>query len=166
MDDLEMLGNVSWKSRADYARSVPLTGVKPIANDGATGRRILLVEDDPAISELIEAVLIEDARFEVQRAARASEAIEFVERCSGDGSSKPNMILLDVALPDKENFVELIEMMESRGTSPVILLSARPMRELEALATRIKADGILMKPFDIEELLDTVNTALKLNSND
>ena len=118
----------------------------------ATGARILLVDDEPAIVRAVRANL-GSRGFRVEVAGSGSEALERAE-------SHPDLILLDLGLPDLDG-LDLIRALRSRGRAPIIVLSARGAERDKVRALDLGADDYLTKPFGVEELLARIRVALR-----
>jgi two-component system KDP operon response regulator KdpE len=115
--------------------------------------RILVVEDDPHIRRLVRAAL--------QRVGHAvSEATSAREGLSLLDIEKPNAVLLDLGLPDRDG-IELIQIIRARSSAGVIVISAREDTAEKVAALDLGADDYLTKPFDTEELLARIRTALR-----
>ncbi len=115
--------------------------------------RILIVEDDPHIRRLLR-VAIERAGYAVGEAATAREALSLAD------IDKPELVLLDLGLPDRDG-LELIQLLRARVGAAVIVVSAREDTSEKVAALDLGADDYLTKPFDTEELLARVRTALR-----
>src|SRR4051812_17363192 len=107
---------------------------------------ILIVEDNRDLALGLE-VNFEEHGYAVTLAHTGSEALRHT------GIPKPDLVLLDLSLPDIDGF-ELLERMRRRGDeTPVIVLTARGNRDARLRGLRTGADDYVTKPFDIEELL-------------
>jgi two-component system chemotaxis response regulator CheY len=117
----------------------------------SSAKRILVVDDDDTIRELVAMALSDDG-YEVDSAAHGLQAIELVEE------RPPDLILLDMRMPimDGWEFVEAYRAMRGRH-APVIVLTAG--RDAAAIAADVHADGFLPKPFDLDHLLSLVACA-------
>ena len=118
----------------------------------ATGPRILLVDDEPAIVRAVRANL-GNRGFRVEIAVSGSEALERAE-------SHPDLILLDLGLPDLDG-LDLIRALRGRGRAPIVVLSARGAERDKVRALDLGADDYLTKPFGVEELLARIRVALR-----
>ena len=115
---------------------------------------LLVVEDDPSIRELL-ATSLRFAGFEVNTAATGNEALRAVERRS------PDLVLLDVMLPDRDGF-DVLRWMRSGGqTVPVLFLTARDAAEDKITGLTIGGDDYVTKPFSLEEVIARVNAVLR-----
>jgi excisionase family DNA binding protein len=121
-------------------------------------RKVLLVDDDAELVELILKVLEEDGRFEVRVAGNGFDAGMMVKEY------RPDLIVLDVMLPDI-NGKEVCHRVRADSTlEDVRILCISGMIEEEKIQElRLSgADDFLHKPFDIEELIDRMCAQLEL----
>jgi DNA-binding response OmpR family regulator len=121
---------------------------------GPPGSRVLLVEDHADSAEAMIAVM-KGARCDVRWVETAAAALDaFVRDSDPAASSDPDLILLDLTLPDKSG-VELVHELRRtyRSLPPIVVISAKPSHALKDDARAIQAAGILRKPFGMEELL-------------
>jgi two-component system KDP operon response regulator KdpE len=120
--------------------------------------KILIVEDDAHIRRLLRAA--------VQRAGHgAVEATSAREGLSLLDIEKPDVVLLDLGLPDRDG-LELIQPMRSRSSATLIVVSAREDTTEKVAALDLGADDYLTKPFDTEELLARIRTAMRHRTPD
>jgi two-component system KDP operon response regulator KdpE len=117
--------------------------------------RILIVDDEPSIRRLVRGA-IERAGFTIGEAATASQALAAAahEGCE--------LVLLDLGLPDRDG-MELVPVLKGLGRA-VIVLTARDATSEKVAALDLGADDYVVKPFDTEELLARVRTALRHRS--
>lgn len=118
---------------------------------------ILVVEDDPAIAELVHIVLRE-AGYYVLFAPTAAEALASIEATDID------MVVLDWMLPDTPGIqiCSALKQRAGRGFLPVLMLTARGEVADRVMALDAGADDYLTKPFYIEELLARVRALLRI----
>ena len=118
------------------------------------GTRILVVEDESAIRELIRdsLALIE---IETDGACDGLEALNKLRR------QKFNLIILDLNLPKIDGLALLSKIRDEGSHIPVLLLSARSQRDDITQGLKIGADDYLVKPFGIEELILRVKAILR-----
>ncbi|HMF67013.1 MAG TPA: response regulator [Phyllobacterium sp.] len=115
--------------------------------------RILVVDDEPQIQRFLNPALTASG-YEVILASTGAEA----ERLAA--TSAPDLIILDLGLPDKDG-KEVIETIRAFSEVPIIVLSARD-REAEKIASLdLGANDYVEKPFGIGELLARIRTALR-----
>ncbi len=117
-----------------------------------TGWPILVVEDDAAIRRLLQAALTR-AGYHVIQAADARAALAAL------AIDKPVAVLLDLGLPDRDG-LELVQPVKAAGAA-LIVVSARGQTADKVAALDLGADDYVNKPFDTEELLARLRTALR-----
>lgn len=115
--------------------------------------KILVVDDEPQIRTLLKATLGR-AGYSVVEAANGREAI------NAKGIDKPDLVLLDLGLPDRDG-LEMVELLRGEPRSAVIVVSARDQTEQKVAALDLGADDYVTKPFDTEELLARVRASLR-----
>ena len=113
---------------------------------------ILVVDDEPAIRRLLSASLTR-AEYRVIEAGTAREALASVH------IDKPDAVMLDLGLPDRDG-LELIPLIKLAGIA-VLVISARDATDQKVAALDLGADDYVTKPFDTEEVLARVRTALR-----
>ncbi len=120
------------------------------------GARVLVVDDDPAMRALCGESL-RALGYSVAEAGDAHRAIQQV------AAFRPDLILLDVLLPDKDGFQLLEELKADRTTShiSVIFISARSETRAKVTALQLGGDDYVVKPFDALELCARVETVLR-----
>ncbi|MGO4694747.1 response regulator transcription factor [Paenibacillus sp. 2TAB26] len=116
-------------------------------------QRILLVEDDRSISEMVEAYLTLEG-FHIVHAADGEEALRLFSQETYD------LILLDVMLP-KLNGIDFLKKIREHSLLPVLILSAKDGDVDKALGLGFGADDYLAKPFSMIELLARVKAAIR-----
>ncbi|WP_297453918.1 two-component system response regulator KdpE [Ferrovum sp.] len=116
-------------------------------------------------------ILVEDER-QIRRFVRSaleSEGCQVIEAVTGErglieaGTRKPDLVILDLGLPDREG-VEVLRDLRSWSQVPVIILSARSNEEDKIAALDAGADDYLTKPFGVGELLARVRAQLRRHS--
>ena len=115
--------------------------------------QILIVEDDNAVANLIAATL-ETQDYTYKRAGNGTEAVMQALSC------KPDVMLLDLGLPDMDG-VEIIKKIRSWSNMPIIVVSARSEDFDKVSALDAGADDYLTKPFSVDELLARLRVALR-----
>jgi two-component system, OmpR family, KDP operon response regulator KdpE len=115
--------------------------------------RILVVEDDPTIRDVLRA-LLESQHFRFADARTAARA-EIEAR-----TQKPDLLLVDLGLPDGDG-VNVIRRVREWSPVPIIVLSARTAEEQKVAAFEAGADDYVTKPFSAPELLARVRAALR-----
>src|SRR5579884_3472073 len=119
--------------------------------------RVLVVDDEEHITELVAMGLGYNG-FEVERVGSGRAALDAVER------RKPDLIVLDVMLPDLDGFevARRIRSAEGAGTRvPIIFLTARDATADKVEGLRLGSDDYVTNPFSIEELVERVKAVLR-----
>jgi DNA-binding NtrC family response regulator len=121
--------------------------------------RILIVDDDDTIRSTMKAIL-EDEGYEVDLADSGKEGVKKAEKTSY------NIALLDIRLPDMEG-VELLKLMKPAvPRTRKIMVTGYPSTQNAIEALNKNADAYLIKPVDIEKLLNTIKEQLKLQEEE
>jgi len=116
--------------------------------------RILVVEDTPSYAEALERTLALEGH-QVLLARRAQEALV---RARADA---PDLVLLDLGLPDRDGYHVLRELRGRGFEAPVLILSARSLEADKVEGFRLGADDYVTKPFGALELLARVSALLR-----
>jgi PleD family two-component response regulator len=118
--------------------------------------RILVVEDDVDISNMLR-IYFDSQGYEVLVASRGQDALDICRR------KLPNIIVLDIMLPDIDGYEVCRRLRSNLRTShiPVLFLTQRDERSDKIAGLELGADDYITKPFDIEELKWRVQNALK-----
>jgi DNA-binding NtrC family response regulator len=121
--------------------------------------RILIVDDDDTIRTTMKAIL-EDEGYEVDLAASGKEGI------TKSKETTYNIALLDIRLPDMEG-IELLKLMKPAvPRTRKIMITGYPSTQNAIGALNKNADAYLIKPVDIEKLLNTIKEQLKLQQEE
>lgn len=116
---------------------------------GAIAHQILLVEDDADVAESVRGLLERnDHKVTIVKDGGQAQA--------SFSMHKPDFVILDLILPGESGFEVCNRFKTKDETVPVLILSAIDMRDARDLAERVGADGYLTKPFDPEDLLETI----------
>jgi two-component system KDP operon response regulator KdpE len=115
--------------------------------------RVLVVEDDPNIVDLIRSNLVVRG-YETLVARQGSEGLRLLE------TGQPDIVLLDLMLPDGDG-LELCRSIRERSSVGVIVVSARGGERDKVSALLMGADDYMTKPFSIEELLARITATLR-----
>jgi len=115
--------------------------------------KILVVDDDPAIRNLISRFLSQK-NYQIESADNGKTALEIFAKFN------PDLVILDVNLPDALGY-NLCEEMQNRTDVFVLMLTSRTDTEDKAIGFRKGADDYLTKPFDLQELEFRVGAILK-----
>ena len=115
--------------------------------------RVLIVEDDPNIVDLIRSNLAVRG-FDTVVSADGARALQLLD------TEEPDIVLLDLMLPEADGF-ELCRLMRERSGVAIIVVSARGGERDKVTALNMGADDYMTKPFSIEELLARITATLR-----
>ena len=123
--------------------------------------RILVVDDDPAIREMIRLALTRGGH-EVLEAGNALDARKAI------ADHAPDLILLDWMMPGQSGFefARALQMDSRHRQTPVIMLTARDQKEDKVAALEAGADDYIAKPFSVSELLARIKAVLRRTTRD
>jgi len=122
--------------------------------DPATTQRILVVDDENSISELI-ATSLRFVGFDVRTAATGSQALTIAEEF------KPHALILDVMLPDQNGFEVCRQLRQDGHSVGVLFLTAKDTVEDKITGLTIGGDDYVTKPFSLEELVARLRALLR-----
>jgi two-component system, OmpR family, KDP operon response regulator KdpE len=115
--------------------------------------RILIIDDEVQIQRALRTILTEK-QFQVTTASRGEEGLALAV------ANEPDLVILDLGLPDMDG-VEVCTRLREWTQTPIIILSVRDSEHQKVAALDHGADDYLTKPFSIEELLARVRVALR-----
>jgi len=119
-----------------------------------TRGKLLLVDDEDNLRVMLQAAL-RHSGFEVEPAASGREALDKVS------SVQPDLIVLDVMLPDLDGF-EVCRRLRAEGKrTPVVFLTAKDATEDKVRGLTLGGDDYLVKPFSLEELVARIEAVLR-----
>jgi two-component system KDP operon response regulator KdpE len=118
-----------------------------------TGLRVLVVDDERAIRRFLTATLTAHGHL-VFEAATGKEALRAV------GAQRPDLVILDLGLPDMEG-TEVLRRLREWSPIPVVVLSVREREEDKVAALDAGADDYLTKPFGVGELMARLRVAVR-----
>jgi two-component system OmpR family response regulator len=116
--------------------------------------RLLVVDDEPSIRELLTASL-RFAGFEVSAAADGAEALKLAEQ------HRPDLVVLDVMLPDMDGFTVTRKLRERGREMPVLFLTARDETSDKVTGLTVGGDDYVTKPFSLEEVVARIRAVLR-----
>ncbi len=119
----------------------------------ATKQKIMIVDDDNNIAELISLYLTKEC-FETEIFGDGESAL------SGFDTFAPNLILLDLMLPGIDGY-QVCREIRSKSNTPIIMLSAKGEVFDKVLGLELGADDYMEKPFDTKELVARVKAVLR-----
>ena len=126
--------------------------------EAQSAARVLVVDDEPYIVEMV-AMSLRYVGYEVSSAASGQEALEVAARV------RPDLIILDVMLPDIQGF-EVLRTLRATTDAPVLFLTAKDSVEDRVRGLTLGADDYVTKPFSLEELVARVAAILRRTSPD
>jgi two-component system, OmpR family, response regulator len=115
---------------------------------------LLVVDDEPTVRELLAATL-RFAGFRVSSAATAVEALALARR------DPPDLVLLDVMLPDLDGFEVVRRLRDGGARVPVLFLTARDAPADKVHGLTLGGDDYVTKPFDLQELIARIRAVLR-----
>jgi DNA-binding NtrC family response regulator len=116
--------------------------------------RILVIDDDENIRKVLETIL-EDEGYNVETAETAKKAIEKSEKAFY------NLALIDVRLPDMEGIELLSKLRSTKPKMRKIIVTGYPTLQNAVAAVNKGADAYVMKPFEVDKILETIQEQLK-----
>lgn len=116
--------------------------------------KILIIDDNPVVARMTEALLV-SSNYEVVHARDGVSGIQLAK------TAKPDVILLDIILPQMHGF-EVCKLLKSDADTraiPVVIVSGTGLEEVVGQEPDVPADGYLNKPFGLTELLPAIERA-------
>jgi two-component system alkaline phosphatase synthesis response regulator PhoP len=117
------------------------------------GQRILVVDDEPAVTDLLTYNL-QKAHYEVLVAADGSEALRLARQAA------PDLILLDLMIPEVDGLDVCRELRKTSGV-PIIMITARGEEIDRVVGLELGADDYVTKPFSVRELMARIKAVLR-----
>jgi two-component system, OmpR family, response regulator len=124
------------------------------AEQESNGHRVLVVDDEPNIADVI-AMALRYQGFVVETAGDGQTALHAVT------DFKPHLMVLDIMLPDMEGFEVAQRLGAQRSAVPIIFLTARDSTEDKIRGLTMGGDDYVTKPFSLEELVARIRTILR-----
>ena len=121
--------------------------------DAADPATILLIEDDASLGAALTAML-KAAGYRPVRAGTAAEGLRWFNHYA------PDLVLLDLGLPDRDGLSVIAEL-RAKSATPIIVLSARDAEAMKVQALDLGADDYVQKPFGVDELLARLRAGLR-----
>lgn len=123
------------------------------SGDVATGQKVLVVEDEPALIDTLSYSLARQG-YEVRTATDGAKALEVARR------EQPDLVVLDVMLPTLDGF-EVCRILRQEMSVPILMLTARTDEIDKIVGLEVGADDYLTKPFSMRELIARVKALLR-----
>lgn len=114
---------------------------------------ILVVDDEPAILRALRTILSRQG-YQVETAETGRQTLDLHER------RHPDLILLDLGLPDMDG-MEIVREVRAWSSTPIVVLSVRGEERDKVQALDLGADDYLVKPFGVDELLARIRASLR-----
>ena len=118
-----------------------------------TGSKVLVVDDDPSIVELVR-LYLEREGYRVLVAYDGLEALELARQ------QQPDLIVLDLLLPEVDG-LDVCRILQTESDVPIIMLTAKTAEEDKLVGLRLGADDYVTKPFSPRELVARVQAVLR-----
>lgn len=138
--------SASWSETGNRAVASRVAGGEA---DRVNKKKILVADDDDAIRQLLVTVLREEG-YETFEAKRGSEVLRTVP------SLEPDLLLLDLRMPDSDGLEIMRRLNEQETRVPVLVMTAYGTSRAAIEATQLGAYDYITKPFDLDEVLHTV----------
>ena len=142
-----MTSKISWKNLEENPLEVAT--LKPVSHTPL----VLIVEDEPDIADLLEAYLRRE-QFRTERASDGPSAMRLHQ------NAKPDLVLLDVNLPEFDGF-EVLRRIRAIASTPVIMVTALSEDLDKLLGLKMGADDYVVKPFSPLEVVARVRAVLR-----
>jgi two-component system, OmpR family, response regulator len=143
------------KTRTDFSQQThSIAGQTEGVADRIPEARLLVVDDEPNIRELLTASL-RFAGFEVYPACDGAEALKLAEQ------HHPDLVVLDVMLPDLDGFTVTRRLRERGREMPVLFLTARDETSDKVAGLTVGGDDYVTKPFSLEEVVARIRAVLR-----
>ena len=119
-----------------------------------TDTRVLVVDDEATITDLVATALRYEG-FSVEVACNGTEALRSAE------TFRPDLVVLDVMLPDRDGFAVVKRLRADGHHVPVVFLTARDSTEEKVKGLTVGGDDYVTKPFSLEELIARIRAVLR-----
>ena len=117
-----------------------------------TGKKIMIIDDSIVIRKMIE-IALEEENYHLINAGSGKEGMDSFEK------DQPDLIILDMMLPDM-NGIDLLKKIKEKSDTPVIMLSGKDSPQLVENAKEVGVNDFLPKPFEDEELVEKVKNLI------
>ncbi len=158
IQSIEEVFEQSWDEIVHPAQDTPLAGPEPQKEATGTKKRILVVEDQTAIINMLR-MRLEANNFEVITAGDGQEGLEKARK------ENPNLIILDIMLPKMNGYkvCQLLKADPKYRAIPIIISSGRTPQEIRKVGQEVGADAYVSKPFEAGVLLSKIKELLEKN---
>lgn len=158
VDEDQATARLASLERSGFYVQIARERAEPPARPGSARLTAVVVEDEPVLAAFIRSYL-RLSGFDVRLAADRAETVAAFRQ-----GPVPDLVLLDVMLPDVDGFEILAQLRQNRAfrNVPVIMLTGKATRQAVIKGIAGGADGYLTKPFEPEALMRAVRTILRL----
>jgi len=158
IQSIEGIFEQSWDKIVESARTNFPSGTQEKKDPLPTKHRILVVEDQAAIVDMVR-MRLEANNYEVITAADGAEGLDKARK------ENPNLIILDVMLPKMDGYkvCKLLKADPRYNKIPIIISTGRTQQELRKLGREVGADAYISKPFEAQMLLSKIKLLLEKN---
>jgi two-component system OmpR family response regulator len=140
--------------RRTHRKLPEIPGRIAVVTNGTPEARLLVVEDEPNIRELL-ATSLRYAGFEVHVAANGATALQQAAEHS------PDLVVLDVMLPDMDGFTVTRKLRDAGRVLPIVFVTARDSLEDKIQGLTVGGDDYVTKPFSLEEVVARIRAVLR-----
>ncbi len=119
----------------------------------ATAPKILIVDDNDMMRTLLRGILRSENYEIIGEAKNGMLALDFITR------AKPDIVLLDVMMPEMDGLETLLNIKEKHPEIVVVMITGNPSKENVEESIQGGASGFIIKPFNSAKVLDTLNRA-------
>jgi two-component system chemotaxis response regulator CheY len=119
----------------------------------ATAPKILIVDDNDMMRTLLRGILRSENYEIIGEAKNGTLALDFITR------AKPDIVLLDVMMPEMDGLETLLNIKEKHPEIVVVMITGNPSKENVEESIQGGASGFIIKPFNSAKVLDTLNRA-------
>ncbi len=132
----------------------PAPAAEPVEEEIETvsGKKIMIIDDSIVIRKMIE-IALEEENYHLINAGSGKEGMDSFEK------DQPDLIILDMMLPDM-NGIDLLKKIKEKSDTPVIMLSGKDSPQLVENAKEVGVNDFLPKPFKDEELVEKVKNLI------
>jgi CheY-like chemotaxis protein len=120
---------------------------------------VMVVDDDAMIRSYVAEILADEG-YVPEQARNGREALDLIEQRARDGRAPPDLILLDMRMPVMDGWA-FAEAYRARPGPHAPILVVTAAHDSARRAAQVGADGVIAKPFDLDQLLDAVADRLR-----
>jgi CheY-like chemotaxis protein len=143
------------EAEAPAVQAPPAPTIQSQAKKGPSRKTILVVDDSIVIRKMVE-IALENESYNIDTAVSGKEGLAKIDRIN------PDLVILDLMLPDI-NGIDILKTVKASRGIPVIMLSGKDSPQMVEKAKASGADAFLPKPFKDDELIDKIKTLLSVS---